>query len=263
MLMQEHQEDLAAEILSHVTFATIFQDEQAQLTLALASLCSFLLRSSIAASARTHSLAAVAMRAADHDSIVEQVRSLIRRHQFSLEALQCLPAALGSGIKAADAFTNLNLQKFLLRELKTWNASAQSDAIRWNSRGRRWILPRANGSGGDDDGTSVPIPTPNKISPVVHALYGEVLLTAKSYQSSICKPRNPFSLLAAWSRPAEPPPSDYFLRAYACNPYDPVICLLLAQAYSGRAMNRQTDNRHLHVTTVRSASVVEGGPDAG
>lgn len=36
----------------------------------------------------------------------------------------------------------------------------------------------------------------------------------------------------------------YYLRAYETYPNDPLICLSLALAYTHRAMQRQTDNRH-------------------
>lgn len=36
----------------------------------------------------------------------------------------------------------------------------------------------------------------------------------------------------------------YYLRAYELYPNDPLICLSLALAYTHRAMQRQTDNRH-------------------
>ena len=48
----------------------------------------------------------------------------------------------------------------------------------------------------------------------------------------------------------------YFLRAFEVNPYDPLLALLLAQAYFGRAMNRQSDNRHHQIMTVRWSSLI-------
>jgi general transcription factor 3C polypeptide 3 (transcription factor C subunit 4) len=49
--------------------------------------------------------------------------------------------------------------------------------------------------------------------------------------------------------------ADYLLRAFEANPYDPLVALLLAQAYFGRAMNRQSDNRHHQIITVRFSSI--------
>src|SRR6266481_6325570 len=44
----------------------------------------------------------------------------------------------------------------------------------------------------------------------------------------------------------------YLLHAYDYQPDDPVICLSLAVAYLGRAMQRQTDNRHYMIAQVRT-----------
>ena len=45
----------------------------------------------------------------------------------------------------------------------------------------------------------------------------------------------------------------YLLHAYDYQPDDPVICLSLAVAYLGRAMQRQSDNRHYMIAQVRTA----------
>lgn len=41
------------------------------------------------------------------------------------------------------------------------------------------------------------------------------------------------------------------MRAYEANPYDPYLCFLIAQAYLGRALNRQSDNRNYQIAQVR------------
>lgn len=46
--------------------------------------------------------------------------------------------------------------------------------------------------------------------------------------------------------------SVYFMRAYEANPYDPYLCFLIAQAYLGRALNRQSDNRNYQIAQVRN-----------
>jgi hypothetical protein len=48
------------------------------------------------------------------------------------------------------------------------------------------------------------------------------------------------------------PNAVYLLHAYDYSPDDPVICLSLAIASIGRAMQRQSDNRHHLVTQVRA-----------
>lgn len=43
---------------------------------------------------------------------------------------------------------------------------------------------------------------------------------------------------------------DYLLRAYELNPYDPYICVMITQAFFGRSMNRQSDNRNYQIAQV-------------
>lgn len=43
---------------------------------------------------------------------------------------------------------------------------------------------------------------------------------------------------------------DYLLRAYEIDPYDSYICLMIAQAFFGRSMNRQSDNRNYQIAQV-------------
>jgi general transcription factor 3C polypeptide 3 (transcription factor C subunit 4) len=217
----------------------------------------------------------------DYDRMLEVIRHLIRTHQYNGQVFLLLPAALGSGIKPADAFSNLNLQKFLLREIKMWDSAASGDPrLRWNQRAGRWVLPMtaagaAGAAGGsksvEDADVSVATPgqdgeptdaKPTMRSPALYAIYGEALLIAKSYQSAACE--GPFWddrdlpwFLLRWQflllivRDVFMFYADYLLRAFEANPYDPLVALLLAQAYFGRAMNRQSDNRHHQIITVR------------
>ncbi|TFK72655.1 TPR-like protein [Pluteus cervinus] len=67
---------------------------------------------------------------------------------------------------------------------------------------------------------------PTKQNPVIVTLYGQLCIAAKSYQSAIF----------------------YFLHAYDYCPDDPLVCLCLAIASIGRAMQRQADNRHHLIT---------------
>jgi general transcription factor 3C polypeptide 3 (transcription factor C subunit 4) len=132
--------------------------------------------------------------------MLEVMRVLIKNHQYSSDTYLLLSAVLGSGIKPADSFANLNLQKFLLREIKLWDSAANGDPrLKWNHRTMRWVLP--NGIIGlntkeqtedtpdeltdDISLNNVAAVRPKKRSAVLYAIYGEVLLIAKSYQSAI------------------------------------------------------------------------------
>ncbi|CAG8500351.1 32048_t:CDS:10, partial [Racocetra persica] len=66
---------------------------------------------------------------------------------------------------------------------------------------------------------------PEKPNDALLALYGHILASARSYIGAI----------------------GYYARAYAENPKDPVISLSIGLAYLHRAMQRQTDNRHLQI----------------
>lgn len=43
---------------------------------------------------------------------------------------------------------------------------------------------------------------------------------------------------------------DYLIRAYEIDPYDAYVCFMIAQAFFGRAMNRQSDNRNYQIAQV-------------
>lgn len=45
------------------------------------------------------------------------------------------------------------------------------------------------------------------------------------------------------------------MRAYEVNPNDPFLCFLIAQAFFGRATNRQSDNRNYQIVQVRHGCV--------
>ncbi|KAK4685298.1 general transcription factor 3C polypeptide 3 (transcription factor C subunit 4), partial [Tremellales sp. Uapishka_1] len=69
------------------------------------------------------------------------------------------------------------------------------------------------------------LPRPKIHSPNFNMIYGQNMFTMKSYQSALF----------------------YYFRAYEQNQYDPFICLSIAQAYFGRSMNRQADNKHYQI----------------
>lgn len=186
---------------------------------------------------RLASLAA-AMRLQDYTAILDASRAFIREAQFKHEPFQLLSAALGPGLRAVDTFGNLHLQKFLLREMRAWDHAADGRELHWNDKIARWVVAGAS----QEAERHKPTDLPTKRSPLIYATYGQVMLVAKSYQSAIY----------------------YLLKAFELDPYDPMICLNLAQAYIGRAMVRQVDNR-LHAITTASAFLVRyrklGGDD--
>lgn len=200
------------------------------------------------------------MRLQDQPSIMNTARSLARMHQFKMEPWWLLQAALGTGIRGMDSFGNLNLQKFLIREIRMWDYISNGGDTYWNDKLARWIVPHAHrymiaprrkgGKGGksnnaangdknkqtedqameelqlesdedenengnenedvddlEDDGDAeegegtafapqdtrtreharhAPWEKPTEREPALWLMYGQALLTAKSFQSSIC-----------------------------------------------------------------------------
>ncbi|WOO80159.1 Transcription factor tau subunit sfc4 [Vanrija pseudolonga] len=226
---------------------------------------------------------ACAMRLGAYDTIVDNCKRLSQLHQFRPEPILLMLSAMGGGYKQQSSWQNLALQKFLHRELRIYDEAVCGVKLRYNSRVQRWAQIQttgqsrrlgdfididdevdetagkssqpwrpgtqevdeddepeededgeAEGDGEEADASADPsgavegateIPKPTKHSPVFNALYGQNMLTAKSYQSALF----------------------YFLRAYEVNQYDPLLCLFIAQAFFGRALVRQSDNRNYQI----------------
>lgn len=207
--------ELADEVLNHVLISNAYMDRRSQDSIRLASI-------------------ACAIYAQRYPAVVEHCRKFIVIHQFNNEPLRMLCACLASGYRATDAFIASTLQKHLFREMRLYDTAAHNkDALKWNAIPRRWGMnksgeadevvdeePNPEGVDGDEKNPVPPIPT--KDNPAIFALYGHICLAGKSYQSAIF----------------------YLLHAYDYCPNDPMICLGLAISSMGRAMQRQSDNRH-------------------
>lgn len=222
------------------------------------------------------------------EAITDNCKRLAQLHQFRPEPLLLMLSALGGGTRGQGAWHNLALQKFLHREVRIYDEAVAGVKLRYNKRHRRWAQVLESGRSrrfgdlvleGDDDNASTPrqrrqkkqdddmsdeeddeesdedesvapsgvvddheCPKPTKYSPVFNTLYGQNMLTTRSYQSAMCKCR-----LVVYSQKLT---AVYFMRAYEVNPYDPFLCLLIAQAFFGRALNRQSDNRNYQIAQV-------------
>jgi len=185
-------------------------------------------------------------------------RKLINVHQFNNGPPRLLLASLASGLLSVDAFIDSRLQKHLNREVKLSDAVAKGQEVRWNSHNRRYNLVGAAAEKDDPEeqeevaGESSALPIkPTKYNPVMVCIYGQLCIAAKSYQSGICK----FLIDMHWINLTIA--AVYLLHAYEYQPNDPVICLSLAIAYMGRAMQRQTDNRHFMIAEVSFCSITQ------
>ncbi|KAF4623249.1 hypothetical protein D9613_002332 [Agrocybe pediades] len=235
-LTQRGQYENADEVLRHILLSNAYQAKERQVSIRLA-------------------LITCAIAAERHDVVVEQSRKIITQHQFDNEPLRILMASLASGLRPTDAFITSTLQKHLFREMKLSDTAVKKpETLRWNPLNKRYAAtgqgssksadqdqdqdeedeedlegvdnrssaPPVMSASASTSGSGGPPPIPTKQNPVIIAIYGQICIAAKSYQSAI------FYLLHAY---------DYF-------PEDPMICLCLAIASVGRAMQRQSDNRH-------------------
>lgn len=98
---------------------------------------------------------------------------------------------------------------------------------------------RAGYSTKDEDGNWI---TAKALDLALLMLYGHILYVGKSYSFSISMSRSKSFSTESWSRVHTS--IDYFLRAFALDPNNPIINLSLALGYIHYAIKRQADNRH-------------------
>ncbi|KAJ7927521.1 TPR-like protein [Mycena leptocephala] len=219
LLTKRGQFEVSEEILKHVLLSVVYRSRESQSSIRLA-------------------IITCAVAAQNYPTIVEHCRKIMTVHQFNNEPLRILVAALASGLYSTDAFIVSPLQKAIYREMKLSHMTVKTpELVRWAKQMKRFSIPvskleEANDED-DADGEEEPVddvhPLPDaarKSNPVITALYGQMSVAAKSYQSAIF----------------------YLLHAYELCPEDPMICLSLAMASLGRAMQRQSDNRHQLIT---------------
>ncbi|KAJ7754445.1 hypothetical protein B0H16DRAFT_744536 [Mycena metata] len=222
LLTARGQFDVAEEILKHILLSIAYRSPKYQSTIRLA-------------------IITCGVAAQRHVSIVEHARKLMNMYQFNNEPLRIFLAAMSSGLRSTDAFIVSPLQKAIFREMKLSHVTSRTpELVKWINPLKRFALPPTSKTDeANDDEEAVgpeesvavddahPLPdAARKNNPVLTALYGQMSVAAKSYQSGIF----------------------YLLQAYDQCPDDPMICLSIAMASFGRAMQRQSDNRHQLVT---------------
>ncbi|KAJ7892735.1 TPR-like protein [Mycena olivaceomarginata] len=201
----------------------------------LASYCFLLTRRGqfeVAEEILKHIILSVAYRATEYQTDDSPGSNDVRRRGPA--PLRVFIASLASGYRATDSFIHSPLTKLIHREMRMSHATVKTpELVHWNKQGKRFSIPESKmEEAADDDDASEPDesvddahPLPDaarKPNPLITALYGQMCVSAKSFQSAIF----------------------YLLYAYELCPDDPVICLSLAVASIGRAMQRQSDNRH-------------------
>ncbi|KIK91737.1 hypothetical protein PAXRUDRAFT_148847 [Paxillus rubicundulus Ve08.2h10] len=217
--------ELGDEVLRHILLSNAYRSKEKQVTIRLAIItCAIMVEKYAVA--------------------VEQCRKLINAYQFNNDPMRVLLSSLASGLRSTDSFISSTLQKHMLRELRLSDGAVKTpELLKWNSSSQRYHLTSVRSFDDDEatkgadgleddaeEGGDVADPTsdkkplwlPTKNNPMPVALYGQLCLAAKSYQSAIF----------------------YLLHAYDYCPEDPMICLCLGISSLGRAMQRQSDNRN-------------------
>ncbi|WRT64759.1 uncharacterized protein IL334_001693 [Kwoniella shivajii] len=248
VLMVKNEEDIAMDILEHVIWSGLFHNRRCEVALRL-------------------TIIACAMRLRSYEKITDNCKRLSQMHQFDPSPILLMQSALSTGgLKAFQAWGAAAVQAFISREMKTYASAIPltvehkggeeipptSNAItttklHYNAPSNRWTHNRGSRFDGDtqdhndeehdqdddndnnennhnDDEKKKP-DLPKKASPYWYILHGQEMVTNKSYQSAFF----------------------YLFRAYELDQYNPLICLLISQAFFGRAMNRQSDNRNYQI----------------
>jgi general transcription factor 3C polypeptide 3 (transcription factor C subunit 4) len=134
-------------------------------------------------------------------------------HQFRPEPFLIMLASLcGGGQKAHNAWQNIQLQKFIHRELRITDEAAKGLKLHYKPSTQRWapivrigFSRRLGDDVGDDpeeeednreDGSVMQsndgemgkeAPLPKTSSPILNAIYGQHMISARAYQSALCR----------------------------------------------------------------------------
>ena len=159
--------------------------------------------------------------------IVEVVRQYLFDEQFGVSGLRMLNVFLGRSEEGVKGFTDVNLQKFLHREIQLLATVSKDKGYKLSNKKDR-VAPTKPEDDEQREADRVKqhykendIHLPTEQSPHLLAIYGQMMLASRSAQSGIY----------------------YLLKAYELEPNDYMICLSLSTAYLYRAFQRQADNR--------------------
>lgn len=158
--------------------------------------------------------AAVALR--DENRINELSRFFIKRHPYASDAYQ-LYAAIFRAIQGdTDAYRQGPAQKFILRQVKQMDYALLDEAI---------AEKFYNFSIQEKKSFGVARGKIDEMDPTLCVMYAHVMAAGASYLPAL----------------------NYYFRAYAVRPDDPVLNLSIATAYVQHAVKRQAENRHYEI----------------
>ncbi|KAJ7442513.1 TPR-like protein [Mycena galericulata] len=194
-------------------------------------------------------IATCAVASKHFSAAVDQFKKLMLVYQFNNEPLRIFLAALADGgTRATDAFRQYAFQKVVGREMKFSRIASESPKmIRWCSLNKRFTTstPRTGDAYEVEVGVNGKVTQgPHSIPDTTHrstttltVLYAQMCILGRSYRTAI----------------------SYLLRAYVSSPDDPLLCLSLAIASLGRAMQQQRQSyKHPQLIPQVSANIAQG-----
>ncbi|KAG5355168.1 Transcription factor tau [Yarrowia sp. B02] len=140
----------------------------------------------------------------------EETKTLMRTLKFYNDTIRLFSAVLPSGSDAQAVFNSTNNQKFILRYIKAVDSIILGKEI----TGQMRVENRAEFSD-----------VLHKENPLLLTLYGHAMILGRSYVSALT----------------------YLMRALKQSPQDPMVLFTIAIAHVHRAIQRQTNNRHLQI----------------
>ncbi|KAJ8101512.1 hypothetical protein POJ06DRAFT_251706 [Lipomyces tetrasporus] len=157
---------------------------------------------------------ACALHVRDYKTAMDTVRTFLSQQetQFSPAMYRLLLCCLPAGRAASDIFNLPGTQKYLLRHVKGMDSLVQGRPIVGSVKVKDHL----------SDASAVQF---EKENPVLLTLYGQILAASRSHVPSL----------------------SYYMRAFAVAPQDPMVLFSIAMAHLHRAMQRQTNNRHLQI----------------
>ncbi|KAK9467184.1 hypothetical protein V1512DRAFT_262142 [Lipomyces arxii] len=155
-----------------------------------------------------------ALHVQDYKTAMETVRVVITQQdtQFAPDMYRLLLCSVPSGPAAIKIFNLPSTQKYLLRHVKGMDSILEGKAIVGSIK----VKHGDNGESSSNEMTG---------NPILLTLYGQILAASRSHVPSL----------------------SYYMRAFEIAPTDPMILFSIALAHLHRAMQRQTNNRHLQV----------------
>ncbi|GAA6030008.1 hypothetical protein JCM8097_009212 [Rhodosporidiobolus ruineniae] len=232
LLARMDEIELAAEVLLHVREAGVMRQSQSR------------------QEALRFGLIACYQHAGMHVQLVNEYRWFLRAYPLQSEPLRLLLALISQHATSIEAFNDVKLQKFFIRQMKQIQqqvapsgekpsgsggaggtasspAAARksaSGAVKGKKKAAEDGAESDEGDEGEDgegfDGATSSF-KPTKLSPLFLTIYGCMLNVSQSHQGAII----------------------YLIRAYELDKKQPLVNLVLASAYLQRAMSRKTDNR--------------------